>query len=117
MAEKTIANNEDQRAFARVDIVNDAYFMIDDESMENETIKCWCRNLSEGGLALNTEADLSDDINSIKILYRINSKYRNDKLIIKSKNKDQNYNRYGCQFADSDQKRDRLISELINKQA
>ena len=47
MTNKTIANNKDQRSFTRVNIVNDAYFMVDDESKENETIQCWCKNLSE----------------------------------------------------------------------
>lgn len=110
------SKKENKRVSPRINIINDAYCMIDG-SEEKDTIKCWCRNLSEGGMAINTEVKIPENANSLKILYRINSKYRNDKVIIKSQGKDQNYNRYGCQFADNDKERDVLISDFIQQQA
>ena len=112
-----LKKNKNQRAFPRKNIIHDAYFIIEDESMKSETIKCWCRNLSEGGIAINSEAKLPEDVSSLKILYRIDSEYRNDKLVIKSKNKDSDFHRYGCQFVDSDKKRDIQINNFLEQNA
>jgi hypothetical protein len=101
------------RAYPRVDFFQSSYYLIENEGPSG-TNECWFYNISLGGIGF--ESEKTDLINAIiTIVYKIGSQYRKDRLKIKYSTRLISKWRYGCQFINDDDQRNKLISYYIGQ--
>ena len=104
---------KNMRVYPRVDFFQSSYYLIENEG-KTGTNECWFYNISMGGIGF--ESDKADLINAIiTIIYKIGSQYRKDRLKIKYSTRLISKWRYGCQFMNADDQRNRLISYYIGE--
>jgi hypothetical protein len=104
---------KNNREHPRADFYQPSYFIVenDESPAANE---CWFNNISVGGLAFESERDNLDQA-TINILYKIGPQMRKDKLQVMFSRKLMTKWRYGCQFVQSDDQRNTIIAQYVDK--
>jgi len=98
------------RKFERIEFFQSSFYT--DKEITHE---CWFNNISLGGLCFDTNSgDLSLE-DTIKILYKIGIKIRNDMCVLRYKTKALNNWRYGCEFITPDEQRDEMIRMYVQE--
>ena len=105
--------SKNNRAYPRADFFQPSYFMVDSE-INTSTSECWFNNISQGGLAFESEKDGLENA-VINILYKIGTQMRKDRLAVRFARKLMTRWRYGCQFLDPDPQRNELIGHYIDQ--
>ncbi len=101
------------RAHPRTDFFQQSYFVIDNNDQQG-TNECWCYNISIGGLGIESaKNNLANAI--ITVIYKLGSQYRKDRLRIKYSTRLISKYRYGCQFVNDDEHRNKLIAYFIGQ--
>lgn len=102
----------EKRSVPRTGFFQSSYFLpVTDNS---DTFECWFKDISQGGVSFQTRTDRLKEGDEIKILYKIGTKLRNDKMSIRSARKVYDNYRYGCAFIDPDEGRSFIINEYCS---
>ncbi len=109
-AEKT----GNSRKFPRARFYQNTYCMMTN-SQELETFPCLFHNISEGGICFETDNQLPPEENTVKVLYKLGKKFRDDMVAVRHYERILNTWRYGCEFLSSDEGRSGLINEVIGQ--
>ncbi|MBN1534707.1 MAG: PilZ domain-containing protein [Spirochaetes bacterium] len=105
------AKRSEERKHERIDFYQSSFFRT--ENGTEKTNECWFNNISMGGICFDTENSDLEVGESIKALYKIETKIRHDQCVIRFKSKALNNWRYGCEFTAADQQRSELIKRYI----
>lgn len=110
---KNNQNKSEKRREPRASFYQSSYFLPVSMSDNVETFECWFNNISEGGLAFETSLDRMKEGDEVKVLYKIGTKYRNDKMKIQFACRKLDNYKYGCAFVDMDENRKMMIEEYL----
>lgn len=110
---------DEKRKFERVDFMQATYFMIAQGASgtgDAPALDCWFNNISIGGLSIDIHDDTLALGDEIVVLYKLGSKLRRDRVVVRFIQRILNNYRCGCLYIDEDQDRTAIIQEYVHSQ-
>lgn len=110
---KKVKKESEKRKESRADFNQLSYFIQVTDENESGVFDCRFHDISESGVALETNRKEMKEGDEIRVLYKIGTMLRKDNLKIQNASHNTSKNRYGCAFIDYDETRRSIINEYI----
>ena len=104
----------EKRKNPRTELYQASYYLPSAPEGDSATHECWFQNISEGGIAFETNENLLKAGDEVKIIYRIGVRVRDDSMKVLSARKSLNRFLFGCEFLSSDESRSEMIRKFFN---
>ncbi len=113
-SKKKKETDSEKRKEERAEFFQTSYYLPVRQDEESATFECWFNNISKGGLSFETKREDLKEGDEIKVLYKIGTKFRNDKLRIQFASRFLDRFKCGCAFIDADEERKYMIDEYLS---
>ncbi|MCU0849304.1 MAG: PilZ domain-containing protein [Spirochaetes bacterium] len=107
------SKDSNKRQHKRVDFFQSSYYLVMAENRAPASSECWFTNISAGGLSFDTKKTDITEGDEVKVLYKIGTKFRNDRLNVRFIRKSLDSFKCGCEFIEPDTERSDLIKNMI----
>ena len=110
---KKVKTESEKRKESRADFHQLSYFIQVNDFNESGVFDCRFHDISESGVALETNRREMKEGDEIRVLYKIGTMLRKDNLKIQNASYNTRTSRYGCAFIDHDETRRSIINDYI----